>query len=307
MTVANASNTPQYSGGFIPERWASKLNAKFYSTTVFGEIANTDYEGEITSMGDKVEIRIRPDINVFDYEKNQELPVQLPESNKITLAIDRAQGFNVRLDDVDATQSDLDLMTEFTEDASEQMQIRIDSTILGEIYADADSANAGPGAGKQSESINLGETGSPVTVNKENIVDFIVDMGTVLDEQDIPQSDRWLILPPSIVGRIKKSELKDASLAGDGTSILRNGRVGMVDRFTVYSSNNLSSVTDSGDKVWNCVFGHPQGLTYASQIAKIERRESERYFGEFVRGLNVYGFKVTNPEAMGHFYAKLGT
>ncbi len=46
---------------------------------------------------------------------------------------------------------------------------------------------------------------------------------------------------PWVCGMIKKSELKDASLAGDGTSIVRNGRLGIIDRFTLYCSNNLAN------------------------------------------------------------------
>jgi len=30
---------------FIPELWTGKILAKVYAATVFGEIANTDYEG----------------------------------------------------------------------------------------------------------------------------------------------------------------------------------------------------------------------------------------------------------------------
>ena len=295
-----------YRGSFIPEVWSSKLNAKFYETTVFGEIANTDYEGEISNMGSKVHIRIRPDIEVKKYKRGQKLDVQIPETNKIELEIDRADYFNVLVEKIDEVQADIDKMNEFTDDATEKMQISIDSEILGEIYADADTANSGNSAGKRSGNIALGEAGAPIEVTKENVIDYIVDCGTCLDEQSIPQQGRYLVLPPSIVARIKKSELKDASLAGDGTSILRNGRVGVIDRFTVYSSNNLSTVDEGGNTAWNAIFGHSQGLTYASQIAEVENLKSEDYFGRYVRGLNVFGFKVTNPEAMGHIYATIG-
>ena len=50
------ATSPAASGTFIPSIWSGKLNAKFYATTVFGEIANTSYEGEIKNIGDKVVI-----------------------------------------------------------------------------------------------------------------------------------------------------------------------------------------------------------------------------------------------------------
>jgi len=301
--VDRASGHPDYQGNFIPEIWSSKINTKFYETTVFGEIANTDWEGEITDQGSKVMIRMRPDITIKKYKRGEKLDPEVPEGNHVELTIDRGDYFNVLVDNVDEVQSDIELMDEFTDDATEQMQISIDSEILGEVYGDADDKNAGADAGKKSGGINLGEAGSPVEVDKDNVLDYIVDMGTVLDEQSVPQQGRWLVLPPKIAGKIKKSDLRDASLAGDGTSIMRNGRIGQIDRFTVYSSNNLATSDEDGSKAFNCVFGHTAGLTYASQIAKTERIKSEQYFGEFVRGLNVFGFKATNPEAIGHFYA----
>ena len=40
-----AAGTPSFSGTYTPEIWSGKTLIKFYKTTVFGEICNTDYEG----------------------------------------------------------------------------------------------------------------------------------------------------------------------------------------------------------------------------------------------------------------------
>jgi hypothetical protein len=61
---------------FIPELWSGKILVKFYASTVFGEIANTDYEGEIKNYGDKVVIRTTPDITINDYVVGQNLNYQ---------------------------------------------------------------------------------------------------------------------------------------------------------------------------------------------------------------------------------------
>ena len=62
-----------YSGIYIPEIWSGKLVEKFYAATVFGEIANTDYEGEISAMGDQVNIRTVPNITITNYRNTQVL------------------------------------------------------------------------------------------------------------------------------------------------------------------------------------------------------------------------------------------
>lgn len=74
---------------------------KFYKTTVFGEIASTDYEGEIAGYGAQVKIRTIPDVTVSDYVIGAGLSPQYPTNNSVTLAIDQAKSFAVALSTVD--------------------------------------------------------------------------------------------------------------------------------------------------------------------------------------------------------------
>ncbi len=296
----DGSNAPNYSASgtskFTPEIWSGKLVQKFYDATVLAAISNTDYEGEIKNKGDKVIIRTRASITVNDYKKGMTLNYEHPESPATELPIDYAKYFAFELKDVDKYQSDLNLMNEWTEDASEQMKIKIDTDVLGVVYTQVVAENAGATAGRISKDINLGTSGAPVEVDKTTILDLIVDMGTVLDEQNVPENGRYIILPARLCGMIKKSELKDASITGDNVSVMRNGRLGMIDRFTVYSSNLLHN--DSGK--YDVIFGHKVALTFASQITEIENLKNPNDFGTFTRGLQVFGFKVIKGEAMGH-------
>ena len=98
--------------------------------------------------------------------------------------------------------------------------------------------------------------------------------------------------------------LKDASLAGDTTSILRNGRIGMIDRFTLYVSHNLNNVVDGGNRCFNVIAGHKMGLTFASQMTEMESIRAESTFGQIIRGLQIYGSKVIKPEALAVGYVR---
>lgn len=296
--------SPPYSGTFIPEIWSGKLIEKFYATTVLAAIANTDYEGEIKNYGDKVKIRTKPTITIRDYEADQPLVVERPSSNIIEMTIDKGKYFNAVLDDVMETQSDLGQMSLWADDASEQMKINIDSAVLATLYSGVSADNSGATAGKTSNSINLGVAGTPLALTKSIVLDTIVDLGTVLDEQNIPETGRWLILPPWASALIKKSDLTNASISGDGVSLLRNGRIGMIDRFTIYSSNLLPVVTDGSDQVTRMYAGHPHGLSFASQMSKMETLRSEQTFGTLLRGLQVFGSKVLDGIALAQLYAK---
>jgi hypothetical protein len=128
-------------------------------------------------------------------------------------------------------------------------------------------------------------------------IDYILRCGQVLDEQNIPETGRFMVIPAWLAARIKASDLKDASLAGDGTSILRNGRLGMIDRFSLYVSNLNTDSELAG--AWPILFGTKSGLTFASQFTKMETIRSERTFATLVRGLQVFGQKVVQGKALG--------
>jgi hypothetical protein len=276
---------------------------KFYKATVFGDIANTDYEGEIKNYGDKVQIRTIPDIVISDYVADGDLDYDRPAGAKITLDIDKGKSWSFAVDDVERLQSDIPYVEKWTDDAGQQLAITIDATILADVYSDASADNQGNTAGVESSSLVMGVTGTPVMIDKTNILEWIVDMGTVLDEQNVPQTERWLLLPPIFCGMIKKSDLKDASLAGDGTSIMRNGRIGIIDRFMLYSTNNLSKNT--GTSEWNIMAGHPTAITFASQLTKNETIRNPKTFGDLVRGLQVFGYKVIKAEALVYSCAQM--
>jgi hypothetical protein len=295
MSFPVASGAAQYSGNFIPEIWSAKLIENFYDATVLAAISNTDYEGEIKKHGDTVNIRTTPDLTIRSYEKGMTLTVERPDKAKIQLLIDQGEYFSAIEDDVDKVQSDINLMDTWSKDASEKMKIKIDANVLTGMLPGIAAINKGATAGRISANINLGTTAAPVAVTKDNVLDLLVDMGTVLDEANAPEAGRFIVIPAKMAGLIKKSDLKDASLSGDTTSILRNGRLGMIDRFTVYVSHNLNIAT--GGKI-SIVGGHKMGLTFASQMTEMESLRAESTFGNIIRGLQVYGYKVVKGEAL---------
>ena len=293
--------------GFIPEIWSGKLVEKFYDATVLAAIANTDYEGEIKNQGDKVKIRTKPTITISNYRADGALALQRPAGSVIDLNIDQGKYFNTILDDVMDVQSDIKNMSLWADDASEQMKTVIDTDVLLGILDGATATqNRGATAGRISGNVNLGVTSTPLSIaaaddgSDVGILTAILRMGQVLDEQNIPETGRWVVIPTWAATLIKLSELRQAYLSGDGTSILRNGRLGMIDRFTLYTSNLLPSGTAAGlaSGEYAIYAGHKHGLTFASQVNKVETLRSEQTFGSILRGLQVFGYKVIDGTAL---------
>ena len=125
-------------------------------------------------------------------------------------------------------------------------------------------------------------------------------LGQALDEQNIPESGRWIIMPTWAATMVKRSELRQAYLSGDGVSMLRNGRLGMVDRFTLYTSNLIPFGTAAGLAAGEFLIyaGQSHALTFATQMTEMETLRSELTFGQIMRGLQVYGYKVLDGTAL---------
>jgi hypothetical protein len=141
-------------------------------------------------------------------------------------------------------------------------------------------------------------------------------MSAALDEQNVPEDGRWLIITPYDRQLLMQTDIAQAYFTGDASSTIRTGKIGMLDRFSVYVSNLLPrgeagkalvpglSATSTGGAVASAkarrlmVAGTKHACSFASQISKTEPLRNQTDFGDIVRGLAVYGRKVLKPEAM---------
>ena len=305
--VGSTANTLQATG-FIPEIWSAKLVEKFYASTVLSAISNTDYEGEIQNQGDRVKIRTKPTITIRPYLADGLLGLDRPSGGTVELYIGIGQYFSLILDDVMEVQSDLNILSMWSDDAAQQLKIVIDKDVLLGISGGANAKNQGATAGNVSGNLNLGTKAAPVAVvgqpvygTSVGVVDVLLRLGQALDEMNIPEEGRWAVMSSTAGRFIKQSELRQAYLSGDPVSMLRNGRLGMVDRFTIYISNLMpNSTTDTNLGAGNqwIYAGHAHGLTFASQISKVETLRSELTFGQILRGLQVYGYQIVDNTAL---------
>lgn len=307
--VSNGFATnPSYSGTFIPTVWASKLNVKFYASTTFGDVCNTNWEGDIKNLGDKVVINNVPTLAIRDYVIGTNLTYDVPTPSSLELQIDKAKYFGFQVSDVLEYQAKPDLMDTFSTDAGNQLKIAVDQDCWNVLsYAAGGSspiaaANIGATAGVTSAAYNLGTDAAPVSLTSGNILATITAMASVLDEQNISDGDRWLVITPYERQLLMNSNLAQAQFMGDATSALRNGKIGKIDRFDIYVSNLLPKAAvnkdwldgaDSGKaKRHLMVAGHRSAMTMASQINKVEQVRNPNDFGDYVRALMVYGRKV---------------
>jgi hypothetical protein len=306
MPVGASPGTPQYSGTFIPEYWHGKILVKFWDALVLTAISNTDYQAG-AGQGDTVHIRTAPTITTHRYYTNAELNMQIAETTLVDLLIDYARYFFVGCDDVQQYQSDIALMKEFSDNAGMQLKQDTETDIFANIYADAATYNAGLTAGYIARNINLGTTGTPLVVTTADVLNLIVRCKQCLGEYNAPPEDRWGVIPEWMVSNILLSELKDASLSGDGTSILRNGRQGRIANITLYESNKITSASEGVYTCFYPMFGQKRAMCFSANLNKVQKVAPSKSFQEGIKGLTVCGWKVLKPEALVVPYVREGT
>lgn len=269
-------------------------------------------------MGDKIVINTAPTITVSNYTVGGGVSYQVPTPDVQELIIDKGKYFAFQINDVLEYQAKPDLMDMFAADAAEQMRTSIDSNVIYNTFTQSAAANKGATAGAKSGAYNMGTDASPVTLTAANVVQKVLELASILDEQNVPETERWLVIDPATRALLFQSELAKVYVTGDSTSPVRNGKIGTIDRFTVYVSNQLpkgaagtatpwvsgdgaeNSITTTGTvaKRRAIIAGHKSAITFASQVTKMETVRNPNDFGDFIRSLNVYGFKVVKPEAL---------
>lgn len=331
--------SPTIATVFNPLLWSKKLNAKYYVDNQLTEITNTNWEGEIKNQGDTVRIRTAPTLTISDYVIGSNLQYEVPTPVYQDMLIEKAKSFAFQCNDIQAAQADMNLLNMYMEDAAKQLKISVTEEVFFSQFCTTAgdtagtnkdtasttaantrgcaAANQGATAGVKSAALDLGTDLVPIdgTTTAANLLNLILRMGAVLDEQNVPESGRFLIMSPVDRQILMGTNLAQAYFTGDNSSIVRTGKIGMIDRFTVYVSNMLprggtskgwvigSAATSTGGTMGSAlnrrmiVAGHKDAISFAAQINKTEQVRNPSDFGDFVRGLNVYGRKVVKPEA----------
>jgi len=173
------------------------------------------------------------------------------------------------------------------------------------------SNNFGTTAASAGDSIPLGANPTANTSNFASPLQVLNRMKRLLDQQFVPQEDRWVIVDPVFLEVLgdEQSKLVNHDYVSSSENLLRNGRVGegMIRGFKIYTSNNLpvigtgagtSGTAAQGTNYGVVVAGHKSAVACAEQINKVESYRDPDSFADIVRGMHMYGRKILRAEAI---------
>lgn len=311
-SASGHNNLP--SGNFTPEIFSQKVLKFFRRASVAEDITNTDYAGEIENFGDTVRIIKEPTITVSSYARGAVVNPQDLADDQTTMVVDQANAFAFKIDDIEERHSHVNFEALATSSGAYSLKRKYDSNILTQMASDA--GLTGETAASTAQIANIGTLGTALNINTgtpgDNAVNMMLIMAAALDEQTVPEENRWFVAPPLFYKHLFSAggKFAEVQVTGDATSPLRNGLVslGNIAGFTCYKSTALVSnggidqvaltglATDGTENI--CLAGHLSSTATASHIAKTEVVRSTETFSDIVRGLHVFGRKVLRPEAI---------
>ncbi|MUL39626.1 P22 coat protein - protein 5 domain protein [Streptomonospora sp. PA3] len=273
---------------FTPEIWAREILFYLDKSLVWAQegVVNRDYEGEISQAGDTVHINQVGPVTVGDYTKNTAITdPEVLTSTQRDLVIDQAKFVNFMVDDIDAAQNRPKVMQTAMGRAAYGLRDVADQYVAG-LYTGVAAANV------------IGTDAAPITITptgSTSAYDQLVDLGTALDEANVPTEGRWAIAAPAFVNMLAKDDRFTSSGDGASAQVRRNGFAGSAAGFDVMKSNNSPSATSQ-----KVVTGIPAAISYAEQIpvSALEAYRPEKFFSDAVKGLHLYGAKLVEPSGI---------
>ena len=283
---------------FIPELWSARLLYALDKSHVATNLVNRNYEGVIANQGDTVHINSIGAITVKDYTKNSDIaaPDALTTTDQ-TLEINQCKYFNFQVDDVDKVQAAGDLIDTAMGRAAYALADVSDAFLLKTIANGVASAN------------KIGAKATLTALTASNVYENIVKMRTLLDKANVPTTGRTIVVPPEVYALLLLDDRFAKSGSDSGQNALLNGMVGRVAGFDVFMSNNCVSGNDGGSGSSTAYFvitaQVASATTYAEQIIKTEGYRMESRFADGVKGLHVYGAKVTDGSQIAAMYCSV--
>ncbi|KKK70955.1 hypothetical protein LCGC14_2918810, partial [marine sediment metagenome] len=206
------------------------------------------------------------------------------DDTQVMLAITEAKMFNFLVDDVDAAQTKPKVMRDAMQEAAWGLSDVADVYLAALLEAGVQSAN-------QLSAATVGTGASDA-----DAYEILIDLGVALSDQNVPKGGRWCVIPPWYEGML----LKDPRFVSFGTQgnvdRLKNGQIGRGAGFTIAVSNNVPVA----GSVYTVIAGYKGAATFAQQISKVESFRPERRFADAVKGLDLYGAKVTRPYGLAY-------
>lgn len=265
----------------LQDRYSKLIDKKLQATLVTksGLIFNDHYEGDAT--GGKVKIPVRStDVVVGDYNKASGMELTTGATTYIDLDLNYDKAVNEIIDGYDKNAVPDDIVAERLDSAGYALGVVEDTVSIkaleeeGTLYEDTSS------------------------LTKENVYETIVNLRTMLSNNNVPVNDRWLIVSPEVYGMLLSDTTNFIRQGELSEELIANGAIGRIAGFTVFESSLLTNDESSSTEM---IAGHPSWCHRVEEwsVPVGVKDLTNTYIGaSAVQGRKIFGVKISNPDTV---------
>jgi hypothetical protein len=278
------------------------------------EITNTTIDERITRCNQVVQFVRQPKLGKWRrYEKNQELVASQLTPDGFTLEVCNSAYQDIKIDKQDIARAcerwaswEASFLDSAYQSLSELWRVWVINGMVAEAIAPNKGANAGLNA-----NIDLGQPGTPVVVNSDNVSAYLSRLRNVLIErQRWVDGQMFIIVPPGLSEVLAASNYSNTSWAGD-CKPCSMGIDGFLPK-TLWGFNVIESIytpvhnDPSNNVAYSIVAGHREAFAFAADIIEGRLVEPSRAFSVEYQMLAVWGGRAIYPDALSVGYIALG-
>ena len=268
---------------FQREIWAAQLLQAFDQVNNFSStsVCNRNYEGDVAGAKSvKITSIARPTIAAYVEGTTTLTWESLTDAQRV-LYCDQIKSFAFQIGDVAKAQSANGgaLMTEAAREAGAGLAEDADTYVQTIMEADVATAQ---------------KVGATSITTSALAWARLVAHKAMLDDAHVPQSGRYTIVPSWFNSLLMLDTNYMNHDAITSANRLENGVMGRALGFDIMVGSYALSTGDD----WYVYSGHPCAVTFANQIDEIEALRPQTAFSDALKGLHVYGAKVTRPTAI---------
>lgn len=311
QTAAGYGNLPN--GNFSSVIYSKKVQVAFRKSTIVGDIANGDYFGEISSLGDTVRIIKEPEITVSAYARGTNIQAQDLDDEDFSLVIDKANYYAFKIDDIEEAHSHVNFMSLASDRAGYKLADQLDQECLGyfagysqsALSAVADTVNttvngtravASAGSDELLTSMKLikgdmnnittGSAGdhsiplaprlpgaTSIPTATASPIMIINRMQRLMDTQFVDKQGRWLVIDPVFFEIMQDEDSRLVNNEYLGGQLTNGLVMTNWNNFRVYVSNNLPSVGTGADTAGTANQNTDYGVIVAGHDSSVASAE----------------------------------
>jgi N4-gp56 family major capsid protein len=278
---------------FIPEIWSDEIIAAYKKNLVMANLVRKmSHKGK---KGDTINIPMPSRSVAQAKQANTLVRIQQDTESNVQVVINKHFEVSRLIEDITSVQALSSLRKFYTDDAGYALarQTDIDLIQLGR------QANNGAGTNVYAAAYAGGD-GQTLYVAGSNNESALTDAGIRrmiqrMDDNDLPQEGRYLVVPPSsrntLMGIARYTEQAFVGEVGSANTI-RNGRIGNVYGVEVYVTPNCDTASGSNAARVALMF-HKDSLVLAEQVGvRTQTQYKQEYLGDLMTADCLYGVQI---------------